>query len=110
MTASDWGPDSPADDKPARVRPNTCSGCLSTWTGLSVAHCGGCHETFATVGLFDAHRVDGHCVHPFEVRTRGGEPRLFFRDGMWRGPELTDEQRAKLATVWGGESGDPIPA
>lgn len=97
MTVSDWGPDSPAD-KPARViRPNTCGGCLSTWTGLTVAHCGGCHETFAGVGLFDAHRVDGRCVHPFEVRTRDGGPRLFFRDGMWRGPEMTPEARAAFA-------------
>jgi hypothetical protein len=76
------------------VRPNTCGRCAATWTGLSVAHCGGCHETFAAVSLFDLHRVDDRCVQPGLVLTRGGERRLFWRDGMWRGPEMSPEARA----------------
>lgn len=92
----------------------TCSGCPAAWTAKSAAHCGGCHRLFATSTLFDAHRsVDGPhgtCLDPETVVGRDGERRLFFRDGMWRGPELTDEQRAKLAKVWGGEADEPIPA
>ncbi len=101
--------------EPARKRQViTCSGCDVTWTAASAAHCGGCHRTFATVQLFDAHRSaegeHGSCLHPDDVRGRDGKPRLWFRDGMWRGPELTEEQREKLRIVWGGEAGDPIPA
>jgi hypothetical protein len=98
------------------VRSNTCSGCEAAWTGLSVAHCAasGCHELFASVSLFDMHRSQdgdhGACIPPGEVQGRNGEQRLLFRDGMWRGPELTEEQRAKLRSVWGGEADDPIPA
>lgn len=79
------------------MRPNTCGGCPATWTGLSVAHCAACHETFSGVQLFDAHRsADGErgaCIPPAEVQGRGGEQRMFFRDGMWRGPEMSDEAR-----------------
>lgn len=96
------------------TRPNTCSGCDATWTANGSCHCGGCHRLFATIALFDAHRSadgdHGSCLEPEKVLGRDGERRLFFRDGMWRGPELTEEQRAKLASVWGGEAGDPIPA
>lgn len=75
------------------LRPRyTCHGCESTWTGLSQAHCGSCHELFASVSGFDAHRRDvrgvGTCLDPAViVATRGarkGEPVLAFRDGMWR--------------------------
>jgi hypothetical protein len=38
----------------------------------------------------------GACIPPGEVQGRNGEQRLFFRDGMWRGPELSDEQRDRL--------------
>lgn len=79
------------------VRPNTCSGCAATWQGLRVAHCRGCHRTFAGVGLFDLHRTaDGRCLDPETVVGRDGERRLFFRDGMWRGPEATEEKLAAL--------------
>jgi len=89
----------------------TCSGCRAGWTALNAAHCSGCHRTFAGPGLFDIHRTaEGRCLDPELVVGRDGQRRLFFRTGMWRGPELTDEQRAKLARTWGGEAGDPIPA
>lgn len=95
----------------------TCGGCDTRWTAPNAAHCAarGCHQTFASVNLFDAHRSQegerGACIPPAEVQGRHGEQRLFFRDGMWRGPELTDEQRARLReTVWGGEADEPIPA
>lgn len=97
-----------------RVQPITCSGCAETWTAAGACHCGGCHRLFATVALFDAHRSadgdHGTCLDPETVVGEYRQRRLFFRDGMWRGPELTEEQRAKLRSVWGGEAGDPIPA
>lgn len=93
MTVSGTQPDSP---RPA-VRPNTCGSCPATWGGTRAAHCGGCHRTFAGVGLFDLHRTaDGRCLHPDDVRGRDGKPRLWFRDGQWRGPEATEEQLAAL--------------
>lgn len=102
-------------DETRRVRPNTCGGCDATWTAPNAAHCGGCHRQFATVALFDAHRSadgdHGTCLDPATVVGRHGERRLFFRAGMWRGPELTEAQRANLrATVWGGEADDRVPA
>lgn len=46
----------------------TCSGCDKTWSGLKMAHCSQCHETFSTVGNFDKHRVSHgggtKCVRP----------------------------------------------
>jgi hypothetical protein len=86
------------------VRPNTCGGCDAEWHGTRVAHCAArnCHRTFAGVGLFDAHRtVDGRCLDPAEMRTRAGDRRMWFRDGMWRGPEATAEQLAALS-AWRG--------
>lgn len=75
----------------------TCGGCDASWTALGTAHCSACHQTFASVGLFDAHRSQdgehGTCLDPETVLSRDGERRLFFRDGMWRGPEMTAEAR-----------------
>jgi hypothetical protein len=31
-------------------------GCGAAWTGLGMAHCTVCHETFSTVSNFDRHR------------------------------------------------------
>ena len=66
-----------------------CGGCDTTWAGLSIAHCGACHETFSTVRWFDAHRSQGHCLDPAGLKRgrRGGgtgEP-LLRRDsrGFW---------------------------
>jgi hypothetical protein len=80
---------------------NTCSGCRATWTGLSACHCSGCHNTFAGLVLFDAHRIQhggsGACRRPADMVMTGGlregEPVMFFREGIWRGPEMTDEQK-----------------
>lgn len=62
----------------------TCGGCPARWTGLAVAHCAGCHETFSALGLFDRHRTAvgerGACKPPAELSD------CEFRDGMWRGP------------------------
>lgn len=43
----------------------TCT-CGKSWTGLKMAHCASCHETFSTVTTFDLHRVgyvdSRHCL------------------------------------------------
>lgn len=91
----------PEDGEKRRVQ-ITCSGCEATWTGVTTAHCAadGCHQTFASVALFDAHRSQdgerGACIPPAEVQGRNGEQRLFFRAGMWRGPEMTEVERERM--------------
>lgn len=82
----------------------TCGGCDNTWTATGAAHCAACHTApFATATLFDAHRSTrggehGSCVDPetlvIKSGPRTGERIMFFRDGMWRGPEMTEEQKA----------------
>lgn len=73
----------------------TCSGCPTTWTGASRAHCSGCHRTFSSVTAFDAHRFapsqtrPGTCTDPARLlRThRDGTPAtplLRLVDGIWR--------------------------
>jgi len=42
----------------------SCKGCQAHWTGLKIAHCASCHETFTTPANFDKHRVRGKCVDP----------------------------------------------
>jgi hypothetical protein len=82
--------------------PITCGGCDATWTGTGRAHCSasGCHRTFATAALFDRHRSaageHGTCLDPETLVNReSGERLMFHRDGMWRSPEMTEEQKAK---------------
>ncbi len=77
----------------------TCGGCTATWTALGTAHCGACHRSFSTVGLFDAHRSQygerGRCLDPATLTVRSGGRRalLELRDGLWCGPEMTDEEK-----------------
>lgn len=40
----------------------TCRKCNREWTGLKMAHCGACHETFSTPANFDKHRDRGKCL------------------------------------------------
>jgi hypothetical protein len=55
------------------------------------------------VGLFDAHRVaageHGRCLEPAEIvkqsGAHAGERVMFFRDEMWRGPEMDEAAKAK---------------
>jgi hypothetical protein len=71
------GAGSSANGGPAKARrrgfaalhgPHSCGGCSAVWTGDHAAHCSACHSTFATVGLFDAHRSiagdRGSCRNP----------------------------------------------
>jgi hypothetical protein len=57
-----------------------------------------CCRTFGGVSLFDAHRSTrggehGSCVDPETLTNKAGERVAFLRDGMWRGPEMTEEQK-----------------
>lgn len=47
----------------------THGACGRTWkqVGNRTSHCSGCHETFAGLRLFEAHRRDGRCLHPTDV-------------------------------------------
>lgn len=68
-----------------------------TWTAPGAAHCAGCHRTWSGVALFDRHRTGygehGQCQDPAAMLDKSGAPLCEFRDGMWRGPEMTDEQK-----------------
>lgn len=54
-----------------------CPDCSKRWTGLNMAHCASCCETFSTVGNFDKHRSGkmvgdrrmfaGQCLKPAEA-------------------------------------------
>ena len=47
-----------------------CARCDTRWGGYRTAHCAACHETFASLSAFDAHRQGSHsagtrhCVTP----------------------------------------------
>lgn len=86
-----------ADKQPIRHR---CR-CGHTWTALGAAHCSSCHRTFSAVGLFDKHRSavgdHGRCHNPAEIlHNRTQEQLMHFRDDMWRGPEMTDQQKQAI--------------
>jgi hypothetical protein len=61
----------------------TTHACGAVWNGTAAAHCGGCHETFSTVGNFDKHRRNGTCLDPvaagLHLNTTRGYP-------VWMGP------------------------
>jgi hypothetical protein len=81
--------------------PHSCSRCSAVWTGARTAHCSACHSTFATDGLFDAHRsiagCSGTCRDPgtltYRAGQRAGERVMFWRDGLWWEREMTDGER-----------------
>lgn len=78
----------------------TCGGCDTRWTGFNRCHCSGCHRTFSGLALFDAHRRDirgvGTCLNPAQITTKTGDPAMRLDGGLWRGPELTAEQKTQL--------------
>lgn len=87
MPTKSKGSDSRSDRKP--TPPIRCGGCDTTWTGLATCHCSDCHETFAAIGGFDAHRVGDACVDPASIAWRKGSrkagERKFRHDGkVWR--------------------------
>lgn len=79
----------------------SCVKCGQTWTALGAAHCTACHTApFATARLFDLHRSaaggeHGSCLNPYQIFNGRRERVMFLRDGMWRGPEMDEETKAK---------------
>jgi hypothetical protein len=77
---------------------HTCKGCDASWTGLKMCHCSACHQTFSTVALFDRHRSfegqHGSCRDPATLIDRKGNPVMVLTGGVWRGPQMTPEQKA----------------
>jgi hypothetical protein len=65
--------------------------CGASWSGEDRMHCGsGCHRTFDSIELWDAHRDDDRCVHP---RTLG---LVETKNHIWYLPEgaaLMDRRR-----------------
>jgi hypothetical protein len=59
----------------------------------SQAHCAACHHTFAGVGWFDEHRVNGKCIEP----TLNG--RLAGRNGVYDTPEGHLATQARVANM-----------
>lgn len=53
----------------------TCH-CGARWQqiGNQTGHCGGCHETFASLGAFDAHFRGLSCADPARLTRKSGEP------------------------------------
>lgn len=89
----------PSGRRQTRGEVITCGGCTHTWTATGAAHCSACHTApFSTARLFDAHRhtrgEDGGCTPPETIKNKRGERTHILRGGMWRGPELSDEQKA----------------
>jgi hypothetical protein len=79
--------------------PNVHGACGGTWTALGAMHCGSCHQLFSSIRLFDQHRSTkggehGSCLNPYQV-FHNGERVMFLRDGMWRGPVMTDEEKLR---------------
>lgn len=78
---------------------NTCR-CGAGWTGHRVAHCGGCHRTFASMALFDRHRSPrgehGTCLDPASITDKAGNSAMTLVDGRWRGPGMTADARVRL--------------
>ena len=71
--------------------------CGREWASLTQAHCVGCHEHFASVGVSDWHQSAGSpCVHPSEVRKKNGAPRYRLSheaDGpVWRTADRFDAE------------------
>lgn len=68
----------------------TCSGCPSRWSGLSRAHCSGCHLTFTGVTMFDRHRNSDGCANPVDLGM------VLRAGGIWGAPAMTPEQAAEI--------------
>lgn len=90
--AQDAGDAGSARERTAQPVAITCSGCTAKWSGVTRAHCSGCHRTFTGVSAFDRHREDGACLDPASLG-------MVERDGgLWGAPAMTPEQ---IDAVWG---------
>lgn len=69
---------------------NRCqAGC--TWTGTNRCHCSGCHQTFSTIGNFDAHHKGNQCLAPNELGLEKSESGVWVRPGDFDGSVFSGE-------------------
>lgn len=76
-----------AKDEPTWL-PVTCAGCGQRWYGIERAHCACCHRTFATLDLFDQHRVDHLCRNPASLGMT-----KHAKSGVWQPRSLAARSR-----------------
>ncbi|PRB08797.1 hypothetical protein CQ044_00030 [Microbacterium sp. MYb64] len=101
----------------------TTHGCGKSWRqrGNRTSHCGGCHETFEGLTLFDAHLVhgkDGSLTHQDPAQMQFNGKSLAFDgshgDGSWRRTDLTDSAFEASGVVSGAlgaeESSEAVEA
>lgn len=68
-----------------------CGRCETRWTSASQLHCSGCHQQFGSLAVFEAHRVNGHCVdltgtNFIKVTLKG------CTIPVWRSPKREDDE------------------
>jgi len=84
--------------------------CGKTWhqSGNRTSHCGGCHETFASLSVFESHRRDQKCLAPEDVRHNRKRGIAQRPDGIWYSPADAEDARAHFGN--GVEQPDADPA
>lgn len=95
----------------------THGACGKSWTqrGERTSHCGGCHETFGALSIFDKHRRDGRCLPPAEGLVQDDEGVWCTTEGLANrevlGIRLTHmRERPKPANVGTGEGAPDLGA
>ena len=89
--------------------------CGKSWhqSGNRTSHCGGCHETFASLAVFDSHRRDGKCLAPVDVTHNHKAPIAQRPDGIWYSPADAEAARAhfgnEVARPVAPSAGNPAP-
>ena len=88
----------------------THGACGKSWTqrGERTSHCGGCHETFGALSIFDKHRRDGRCLPPAEGLVQDGEGVWCTTEGLANREALgirlrAGQERVNAANVGTGE-------
>jgi hypothetical protein len=71
-----------------------CRMCREKWSGLAVAHCTGCHQTFKSVAALESHRKASTCLDPAEIGMAADEK------GFWASRMSEIEKIAR----WGGQN------
>src|SRR5690625_290448 len=81
--------------------------CGKHWwqAGERTSHCSGCHHTFISLAIFDAHQRGGECTPPEEVDYQGGPLETFLdKTGalIWYSPSAREAARKRFR---GSDSG-----
>jgi hypothetical protein len=78
---------------------NRCP-CGRRWDGLAEAHCGaeGCHQHFASLSAFEAHRRNGRCIEPALLRVG---------KGLREGEPVLESRESPRGVIWHSAKADP---